>query len=353
MSQGFAILPNAVPDPTMPQPRSVEVVEAVGAWTTYRLSYDINIEEGDLPMLSAARTGPESELAIRVPSGDAMQILVKGPVTQQRIELLPGGEGSSMEVYGADMSVAMDRESKVRVWPTTTDAAAVMEILGAHALTPDVTLPSTVVHDESRNALTQRETDLALVRRIARRNGCWFWLSYDPLIGLPTAHVKRPPVESPTTIRLILNGEGRNIDNVRIHWDVERTVSVSSMCMDVRTVQGMNGDVERSPVAGLAGNALADIVKKARKGQLTVPVDDAGDLMVRGEAALIDAGWFVTAYVTAKYSVIKQVLRAHTAIELVGVGTRHSGKYLVASVEHRIDADDHVMHARLIRNGWN
>jgi hypothetical protein len=353
MSQGFDILPNAVPDPTMPQPRSVEVVEAVGAWTTYKLSYGINIEEGDLPMLNEDRTGPESELAIRVPSGDAMEILVKGPVTQQRIELLTGGEGSSVEVHGADMTVALARESKVRVWPSTTDAAAVMEILGAHALTPDVVLPSTVVHVETKNALTQRETDLAFVRRIARRNGCWFWLSYDPLIGLPTAHVKRPPVESPATIRLVLNGEGRNLESASIHWDVERTVSATATSLDVGTLQEMNGDVERSPVTGLAAQALADIVPTVRKSQLTIPVDDAGDLIVRGEAALIDAGWFVTATVAVKYSVLKQVLRAHSVIQLDGVGTRHSGKYLVARVEHLIDADDHVMHATLIRNGWN
>jgi phage protein D len=353
MSQGFDILLNAVPDPTLPVPGKVEVVEAVGAWTSYRLSYGLNIQEGDLPLLNDARIGPESELAVRVPNGDAVEILVNGPVTEQRIEVVTGGEGSSVEVCGGDKTVAMARESKIKVWPTTTDAAALMEILGAHALTPDVTLTSTVAHDETRNALTQRETDLAFVRRIARRNGCWFWLTYDPLLGLATAHVKRPPVDGLPAATLVVNGEGRNLDTASIAWNTERTASVAATSLDVRTLQDMTGDVERSPLTGLASQALADIAPAVRKSRLTLPVDDAGDLIVRSEAALIDAGWCVSATVTAKYSVLGKVLRAHTLVELGGVGSRHSGKYLVERVEHRIDADDHVMHARLIRNGWN
>jgi len=351
MSLGFDILPNGAPDPTMPLPKAVEVVEAVGAWTTYRLTYDFNIEEQDLLLLKNEKLDPESELAIRVPDGEASAILVKGPVTQQQIEIVTGGEGSTVDVYGGDVTVALARESKVRVWPSTTDSAALMEVLGS--LTPQITLPSTVVHDETKNSLLQRETDLSFVRRIARRNGCWFWLTYDPLLALPTAHVKRPPVEDPPAADLNLNGAERNIDSVSIEWDVERAVAASSSHLDVRALSDMNGDVDRSPITGLADKALADIAVSVRKSQLSVPVDDAGDLIVRSEAALIDAGWFVRASVTARYSVLKKVLRAHTVVNLNGAGTRHSGKYLVSRVAHQIDADDHVMNAELIRNGWN
>lgn len=353
MSQGFEILPMGFPDPTMPQPLSVNVIESVGAWTTYTLNYAFNIEDGDLALLVNDRIDAESELAVRVPNGDGLDILVKGPVTQQQIALVTGGDGSTVGVRGADLTVAMARESRVKVWPTTTDAAAAMEVLGGHALTPDVSISSNVVHDETRNSLVQRESDLNFVRRIARRNGCWFWLSYDPLLGVPTAHLKRPPVDEPAMVELVLNGSGRNVEAVNIHWDVERTVAATSMYLDVRTVEDMNGDVERSPLSGLADRSLADIVPSPRKSQLSVPVDDAGDLMSRSEAALIDSAWFVSAMVKVKYSVLKKVLRAHTPVNLIGAGSRHSGKYLVASVSHQIDATDHVMEAELIRNGWN
>jgi hypothetical protein len=165
--------------------------------------------------------------------------------------------------------------------------------------------------------------------------------------------LKRPPVDEPATVDLCLNGSGRNVEALNVHWDVERTVAATSMYLDVRSIEDMNGDVERSPLSSLANRSLSDIVPSPRKSQLAVPVDDAGDLMTRSEAALIDSGWFVSATLKAKYSVLKKVLRAHTPVNVVGAGSRHSGKYLVARVTHHIDANEHVMDAELIRNGWN
>jgi hypothetical protein len=76
-------------------------------------------------------------------------------------------------------------------------------------------------------------------------------------------------------------------------------------------------------------------------------------LNARAEAMLIDHGWFVTARVVARLSVLKKVVRAHTQVTLNGVGARHSGSYVVSKVVHDITPADHVMTIDLIRNGWN
>lgn len=353
MTQGCKVLPNGAPDASMAQPARVQVTEAVGASTTFSLFYDFHIEDGDFPLLKEDRLGPEAEIAVQVLDGDTTAVLVRGPVTRQRISVLTGGEGSVLEVIGADATVALAREHKVHVWPSTTDAAAITELLSAAGLAAKVDLPSTVVHVETKNSLVQREPDLHLIRRLARRNGCWLWLEYDPVAGVPTARVERPPVGQPAAMKFHLAGADRNIDEATIEWDVERVVAADADNRDVFGATDMEGAVERSPLTGLADKALADIVAKPRKARLSVAVDDAGDLLVRSEAALIEDGWFVRATLRARARVLKQVVRAPSVVELHGAGSRHSGKYLVARVSHSIDDDDHWMDVTLVRNGWN
>jgi hypothetical protein len=353
MPQGCEVLPNAVPDPTLAQPARVEVIEAVGACTTFSLFYDFTIEAGDLPLLKEARLGPEAEIAVRVLDGDSPAVLVRGPVTRQRISLVTGGDGSVLEVIGADATVAMARESKVHVWPATTDAAAISELLGAAGLVPQVQLPTTITHEENKRALVQREPDLHLIRRLARRNGCWIWLEYDPVAAVPTVHVSRPPVDSPAALQLHLAGADRNLEEALIEWDAERVVATAAEDRDVFSASALDGSVERSPLQGLADHALADIVTQPHRARLAFQVADAGDLLVRSEAALIEDGWFVRATLKASARVLKAILRAPSVVELHGAGSRHSGRYLVSRVTHQIDDDDHRMQVTLVRNGWN
>lgn len=353
MPQGAEILPNGVPDPTMPQPSRIEIVEAVGASTTFALSFDFHIEEGDLPLLRESRLGPEAEIVVRVPDGDVTAVLVRGPVTRQRISLVTAGAGSSLEVIGADATVTLAREHKVRVWPSTSDSAAILEVLSGAGWVPQVTLPTSVVHTELKNALVQRETDLHLIRRLARRNGCWFWLSYEPISAMATAHVARPPVNDPTGIHFHLDSSKRNIETATIEWDAERVVSTKALHRDVFGGSDFDGSVKRSPLSGLADRALGDILSQPRQAQLSLPVDDAGDLIARSEGALIDDGWFVQVTLTTRVRDLRRVVRAHSVAELHDAGSRHSGKYLVSRVTHRIHDADHWMDVELVRNGWN
>lgn len=354
MALGCEVLPNGMPDPSFTQPVAVEVVEAVGAITTYSLLYNITIEDGDYPLLADQKIGPEADLAIRVVDGDATTILVHGPVTRQRASIVQGGDRSTLEVVGGDVTLKIGREAIAKVWPDTTDQAAIMQMLADAAIAPkSVTLPSSVVHAETKNALVQREPDLHLIRRLARRNGCWFWLEYDATTALPFAHVERPPVDQPVDIEFFLEGSDRNIDDIAIDWDVERVVGADSAGRDPFAATDMDGATDRSPLNPLAGKEFADIVTASRRARITVPVDDAGDLMVRSEAALIEQGWIVSVTLNARAKRLKRVVRSPSVVALHGVGQRHSGKYIVGRVVHRIDDDDHLMSVTLIRNGWN
>jgi hypothetical protein len=152
MPKGCDVLPKAATDPSLAQPARIEVTEAVGASTTFSLFYDFHIENGDFALLKEDKLGPEAEIALRVPDGNQQAVLVRGLVTRQRMSVLTGGESSVLEVIGGDVLVPLAREHKVHVWPSTTDAAAISEILGSAGLTAQVNLPSTVVHVETKNS---------------------------------------------------------------------------------------------------------------------------------------------------------------------------------------------------------
>jgi hypothetical protein len=350
MSLGAAILPKGLPDPTMPLPDTVQVVEALHQPTTYRLAYEFSSRDDDFPLLSDSHLEPEQDLAVMVMVDMMPHFLVSGPVTSQEITIANGGSGSTLTVIGGDPSIAMDREDKAKVWNNVTDTLAVLDVFKNYLLVPDVAMTSTL-HSEFKHSLVQRETDLRFVRRLARRNGFWFWItSMAP--GVNIGHFKR---FSPGggDVELSINAKQNTVDSVSIEWNSERPATADLKQIDISNKSVIDGTARRSPLTGLASKGLADIVSHPRTAHIAVPADDAGDLRARAEAVVIDHGWFVSARVTARLSVLKKLVRTYTVASLNGCGSRHSGKYIVSRVVHDISPADHVMTIDLIRNGWN
>jgi hypothetical protein len=352
MGLGISIRVDGAPDDTAAPAALVEVTECVGQATTYRLEYGLDIADGDFPLLKEGKLGPGSELSILVPTADATECLVKGPVYGQEIHFEQGGSGSSLVVVGADSLIKMDREDKVVAWSDLTDSAAVSAILSQASLVPDVETTQ-AGHLELKHTLLQRETDLAFVRRLARRNGNLFWLSCDAS-GVETAHFKRPVLEGEAACELVINltDPRSNITSLDVLWDVERPTKADAAELDLNNKSDISGSVERSPLTALGGIALADIVSDSRVVHVAAPADDSGDLQARGEGAVIEASFFLRASGSTTLAALGKVVRAHTLVNLRGVGSRHSGLWFCSSVRHSIDDTEHVMDFELIRNGW-
>jgi phage protein D len=352
MPSGVSIRVNGAPDDLVASAVSVEVTERIGQPTYYRLIYSLDVTDGDFPLLKESKFGPGSELSVLVPTPDATHCLVKGPVYGQQITFEQGGAGSVLTVLGADSLIKMDREDKVVVWSDLTDSSAVSSILSQANLTPDVD-STQAGHAETKHTLVQRETDLAFLRRLARRNGNLLWVSCDES-GVETAHFKRPPLEGEATCELVINlTEPRsNVTSLEISWDVERPTKADASELDLNNISDISGSVETSPLMALGGKALADIVSDSRVVHVRAPVDDNGDLQARSEGAVIEASFFLRASGSTTLSALGKLLRAHTLVKLRGVGSRHGGLWLCSYVRHSIDDSEHVMDFELIRNGW-
>jgi hypothetical protein len=195
-------------------------------------------------------------------------------------------------------------------------------------------------------------TDLRFVRRLARRNGFWFWITSEaPMVNI--AHFKRFAPGGSADVEFKINAQGRQ-HRFRFHRVGQRAAGrriTQAVSLSDKSV--IDGSVDRSPLTGLAEKALADIVSEKR----SAPHRRAGRQCRRSQVArrsVADRPRLVRERrVTARLSVLKQIVRAHTVASIGGIGKRHSGKYVVARVVHDIDADDHVMTVDLVRNAWN
>ncbi len=350
MGAGFSIAVSGDIDPELAEATSIEVYESMGQPTSYTIRYETDVSEGDLLLPKDSRLDAGSELSVLVPGEDTTHCLVKGPVQGQKIHLVHGGAGSWMEVNGSDTSIVMDRETKSAVWEDVIDSDVVSSILENYGYTPDVQITS-AGHYVDKHALVQRESDLRLVHRLARRNGFLFHITCDES-GNETAHFKHPAVDGAAEAKLVINLESPNLESVDIQWDVERPTSIEGKQLDLNSKTDMEIALDKSPLTVLGELGLGDITGDTRSVHLSAPADDDGDMTARGEGALIEANWFIRANCRINLDTLGKPVRSHTIIELKGAGSRHSGNYYVASVRHTIDASAHQMDLELIRSGW-
>ncbi|TVS00172.1 MAG: hypothetical protein EA406_01290 [Rhodospirillales bacterium] len=349
MGLGVTIAAGMIPDPDLTQ-RATEVVveERLGAPTRFAIVFPVDIVNGDLPFLADPRIGPGATVMIVGPDGQ--ECLVRGIVHGHRISLVTGGEGSSVEVLGTDMSVALDRETKVTAWPNVTDGEAAMAILGQNALVPDVETTSSR-HLMTQNVLVQRGTDLAFLRMLARRNGFLFWVT-SSVLGIDTGHFKPPPVAGEAATVLSIKDQDSALSAIEITWDVERPTSATAHGLDLANKSSLTGSALQSPLAPQGAMPLAAIAPEPRTAMPAVVANDVGGLTARAESILAGDGFFITARCKTTPEAAGGVVRAHTLVTLDGAGTLHSGSYLVGSVSHRVSPTAHVMDLTLLRNAW-
>ena len=346
----FSVALNGQSDEVLNGASLIEVSQNMGEETSFRIEYEVDIEDDDLPLLVDSRFDPGAEISIFAYADEDSACLVKGLVHAQEIHLQHGGAGSRMTVVGSDRSVEMDRQTKTTIWADVTDSDVATSILSGYGFITDIE-SSPAGHYEDKHTLVQRESDLSFIRRLARRNGFHFWINYDET-GVETAHFRSPALDGEPPYSLTINADQPDIASLDIVWDIERPTSVVSAQLDVNGIDQLDGEQEGSPLTVLGQRDLRSIAGDLRSIHLQAPVDDSGDLQHRSRGLLIDASWFLQATCETSLHLLGKIVQAHNLVEIFGAGSRYSGRYYVAGVRHLIDPASHRMELTLIRNGW-
>jgi hypothetical protein len=353
MGLDILICVDDIPNENLTQKVSnVEVYEKMDMNTTYKLNFAVDICDGDIGLSIETDTAPDKILSVLAKVNDSLVCLVKGPITTQQSHLNHGGTGSSIHVEGEDMGKSLDHTPIFQVTDSGTDADIATNIISSGSqMLPDVEPTPDSQHAEENHSHVQRETNLSLLRNLARRNGYHFWITYTNA-GIATGHFRPRSLDGEPANTLIVNQENNNIDLLQVNADSTRPSRTEGRQLDVRTLSVIGGATTLEDTT-LGSTGLTELNGSEQQSiHLAPTVDDAGALTARSRGALRDAQWFINASCQTSLHRLCNIVRFHTIVQVQGAGNRHSGKYYVTAVKHKIDAAAHVMELELQRNAW-
>lgn len=313
-------------------------------------------DSGDLTYASDSRLMPFVNLAVVVtPEGKSSECIFDGYILAHKLHLDTGTTSSALQVWGQDASWLMNLEEKAKEWVDVTDADVANSIFGDYGITPsdDNSDDDSPTHTEDGHSLMQRASDIQFLRSLARRNGKLCRVACQDQPGQRTGYFAKPKLDSDPVLTLTLNDqENWTVAALDLNWDVTRPSAVKARqaLFTDSDEDGVSADTSDSGLALLDQRGLADFSGKDMTVLLTAPVDDGGELSLRAQSLLREAGWFVRCEGETDLARLNAVLRVGTVVQINGIGSLHSGNYYVWSVRHTITADAHRMKFVLLRN---
>jgi phage protein D len=313
--------------------------------------------DGDLDYPDDSRVRPFANLAVvATPDGGSDECIFDGYVLSHKLHIETGVTAATLEVWAQDSSWLMNLEEKTREWIDVTDSDVAASIFNDYGIEPsgDNTAEDSPAHTEDGHSLMQRSSDIQFLRTLARRNGklCRVFCTDTP--GERTGYFAMPDLLGAPVLTLSPNDPvAPSVGAVDVEWDAARPTAVdaSQATFDQGAdADGVSGDSTDSGLPPLDARGLDDFTGETMTVRLTTTVDDAGELAMRSRSLLRESDWFVSCETEADVSRIDAVPRVGQIVALAGVGTLHSGNYLVWSVRHTITVDQHRMRLRLVRN---
>lgn len=336
---------------------TLEVEENVDLPGAVQLNLPVSTTQaGELTYVGEDRFKPFASIAVVVTyDGRSPECIFDGYVLSHKLHLETGTTGSTLQVWGQDSSWLMNLEEKVKEWVDVTDADVANTIFDDYGITAasDNTNDDSPSHTEDGHSLMQRTSDIQFLQSLARRNGKVCRVACTDKPGQATGYFVKPKLDGTPALTLTLNDQTAwNVETLDIKWDVTRPTAVkaSQALLNDSDENGVSADTDDSGLAPLDARGLADFAGKTMSVLLTTPVDDGGELSLRAQSLLREAGWFVRCEGEADGARLQAVLRVGTVVQVEGIGSLHSGKYYVWSVRHTLNADAHKMKFVLVRN---
>ncbi|AQA24513.1 hypothetical protein BTZ20_0508 [Rhodococcus sp. MTM3W5.2] len=280
---------------------------------------------------------------------DGVEELIDGVITHLRTEFAPDPSACTLEIWGMDRSVLLDRTQVRKDWPNRRDSDIASEIFHAHGLTPQVE-DSPVSHDEPVSTVIQRETDIQFLTRLALRNG------FECYVEGRTGFFRPPQLNEPPQPVLAAHfGDDTTLRRFFVQVDAATPAeyTMAQLSRITKEIVDVAATTTAQPAFGATGSAaLRSVgVSPARTVLAQAVTTGEAELTALCQSGFDDSEWFVHGDGEVIANHYRHLLRPRRTVTVKGVGETHSGVYYVSHVTHAFTGDGYIQRFRARRNG--
>ncbi len=274
--------------------------------------------------------------------------LISGYITHVKPDFDPDPSQCTLEIWGMDGSVLMDREEKLKDWPNKKDSDIASEIFSRYGFTPEVE-DTAVIHDEAVSTIIQRETDMQFLKRLALRNG------FECYVDGTTGYFRPPQVDAPPQPVLAAHfGDETNLNRFSIEVNALTPVNVAMFQVDRANKEVLDATAESSQQTPLGDTDAAGLLAAGMEpGQVYIGMNAATgnpEMAALCQGLFHEGEWFVTGEGEIAANHYGHVLKSRGTVTIKGVGETYSGAYYVTHVTHAFTADGYTQFFRVKRN---
>ncbi len=289
------------------------------------------------------------EVVIRAGFGEGIEEVISGYITHVKPRFEMDAAQSTLEIWGMDRSVLMDREEKLKDWPNKTDSDIATEIFGNYGLSPALEATD-IVHDEAISTIIQRETDIQFLKRLALRNG------FECYVEGTTGYFRPPQISAAPQPLLALHfGEESNLTQFSLEVNALDAANIEMLQVDRTNKEVLEASATSSQQTALGqDNAEALLGSGMNPGQFFIGKNTATgnpEMTALCQGLYHEAAWFVSGEGTIAGGQYGHLLVPRGTVTIKGLGETHSGIYYVTQVTHRLTAEGLMQSFKVKRNG--
>jgi hypothetical protein len=276
------------------------------------------------------------------------EMLFTGYITQVKPGFDTDMTQCTLEIWGMDNSVLMDREEKLKDWPNKKDSDIAAEVFNQYGFTPDVE-DTQVIHDEAVSTVIQRETDIQFLKRLALRNG------FECYVEGSTGYFKSPQINAdPQPVLAVHFGDDTNVISFSIEVNALIPANVAISQIDRSNKEILNATAESSEQELLGGTDISALLGAGMNpAQSFIGMNVATgipEMTALCQGLFHHVEWFVTGEGEVNANKYGQVLQPRRTVTIKGVGEMHSGVYYVSHVTHSFIGDGYTQSFKVKRN---
>ena len=328
---------------------SLEVELDTEMASMFRLRLAIRQQRGGWTYLDDERFRVWNHITISAGFDTGTEELLSGYITHVKPDFPRDTAQCSLEIWGMDHSVLMDREEKLRAWPNERDSTIASQIFSLYGFS-SVVQETQVIHDEDISTIIQRETDMQFLQRLALRNG--FECYFDGAIGF----FRAPRLNStPQPILAVHFGEQEtNVNRFSLEVNALAPAHVTMFQVDRTNKEILETAVETSQQKVLGASDAARLLDRGMApGRVYVSMNvttGAAEMATLSQELFHQAQWFVTAEGEIDGNHYEHLLKPRRTVTIKGVGETYSGVYYVTHVTHTFVPNGYTQLFRAKRN---